>query len=296
MESYSVHDKEGRELVGIETSVLSREHMYGQHTHNKLEISLVKSGRGIYRIDGIDYDMRSNDVFVINNREMHSIYVEGMDVLVNMVIHFEVEFLWDLLGQEPDYRLLDVFFARNAQYQHRLDRTIPATGEIADLMLDVEREMMHQPPYYDLQVKILMKTMLIKMLRIYPYFETNAHSGMETITTSEAYKTKEVLRYIDQNISNDLSLSELAQIACLSPTYFSVLFKRYNGITVTEYITQKRVEHAVSLIRNTKSSLTEIAARCGFNSSTSFYKAFKRATGETPSYFRKNPHVMMHGR
>lgn len=287
MEAYTLQDANGKELINMEVSTLRLDFQYNPHTHNKLEISLVKSGHGTYNIGERCYDIQSSDVFLISNTEMHNIVINDNSVLVNLVLHFESEFLWDLLGHDPDDRLLKVFFSRNENFQHRLNRKNPATLRSAKILLEIEREMMDKPLYYDLQVRLLMKSLLLLILREYEYFELD--DPQTAITQREAYMAKETLRYIEQNISNNLSLAEIANVACLSPTYFSSLFKRYNGITISAYIARKRVEQAVHLIRSTNLNLTEVAVRCGFNNSTSFNKTFKRLTGEVPSFFRKSP-------
>ena len=78
---------------------------------------------------------------------------------------------------------------------------------------------------------------------------------------------------------------ELADIACLSPTYFSSVFKKFNGISLWEYISIKRVERAVDMLKNEKITKLEVAERCGFSSSSNFYKTFTAITGKRPGDF-----------
>ena len=96
-----------------------------------------------------------------------------------------------------------------------------------------------------------------------------------------------VLKYIDSHLDCEIRLAQLADIAHVSPAYFSTLFKRFNGLSPVEYIVHKRVQRAVEYIRTTSKSLTEIAMSCGFNNSTNFYKAFRKVTGHTPAYYRR---------
>ena len=65
-------------------------------------------------------------------------------------------------------------------------------------------------------------------------------------------------------------------------------FKKFNGISPWEYITIKRVENAVELIKNTNMTKLEIAEKCGFSSSSNFYKAFFNITGKKPSDYSPN--------
>jgi len=71
----------------------------------------------------------------------------------------------------------------------------------------------------------------------------------------------------------------------MSETYFSAVFKKYNGISPWDYITIKRVENAVKMIQNTNLTKLEIAEKCGFSSSSNFYKMFVKITGKKPTDF-----------
>ena len=73
----------------------------------------------------------------------------------------------------------------------------------------------------------------------------------------------------------------------MSKSYFSTIFKKYNGISPWDYITIKRVEKAVTLLKTTDKTKLEIAQSCGFNSPANFYKAFLRITGKSPKYYSK---------
>ena len=93
---------------------------------------------------------------------------------------------------------------------------------------------------------------------------------------------KKALDYINASLDKPITLKTLADMAYMSQPYFSTLFKKYNGINLSEYITIKRVERAIELLKSTRMTKLEIAEACGFNSSSNFYKAFYSVTGKTP--------------
>ena len=94
--------------------------------------------------------------------------------------------------------------------------------------------------------------------------------------------------YIQKNLDTRLTLAELASVACLSPNYFSYVFKKYNGISLWEYIAIKRVERAVEMLKTQKLTKLEIAEKCGFASASHFYKCFSAVTGKHPGDFTKD--------
>ena len=132
-----------------------------------------------------------------------------------------------------------------------------------------------------MEVKHALFSALIYILRNFDYTSDKAslpknHRNMSVAMTR-------AVNYIDENFEKDLRLCDIAQIACLSENYFSSIFKEFNGVSPWRYITMKRVEKAITLLKTSGLNKLEIAELCGFSSSSNFYKAFYGITGKTPS-------------
>lgn len=98
---------------------------------------------------------------------------------------------------------------------------------------------------------------------------------------------KAVLR-IENDLSGDLGLKTLAGAENVSPGYFSSLFKKETGYSLTEYVLNKRVEYAKHLLRTTNLQIGTVALNCGILDFHYFCRIFKRATGKTPTEYRNN--------
>ena len=98
---------------------------------------------------------------------------------------------------------------------------------------------------------------------------------------------QKVITRIDADISADLSLKKQAEILDVNPSYLSTLFKKETGITLTDYVNQKRVEKAKHLLHSTNMQVQAIAQSCGILDVNYFTKIFKKYTGKTPNEFRK---------
>lgn len=98
---------------------------------------------------------------------------------------------------------------------------------------------------------------------------------------------KAILR-IENDLSGDLGLKNLAGAENVSPGYFSSLFKKETGYSLTEYVLNKRVEYAKHLLRTTNLQIGTIALNCGILDFHYFCRIFKRATGKTPTEYRNN--------
>jgi AraC family transcriptional regulator len=96
-----------------------------------------------------------------------------------------------------------------------------------------------------------------------------------------------VLDYIEGYLERDLSVMELADVACLSPYHFGKMFKRSMKQSVHQYVIARRVERAKSLLVSPKLPLAEIALVVGFQDQSQFTAVFKRSMGITPGVYAR---------
>ncbi len=94
-------------------------------------------------------------------------------------------------------------------------------------------------------------------------------------------------RYIDTHYASPITLSDIANSASLSATHFHKVFKTICRITPLEYLTERRINVAKEILCHTQINMADIAEKCGFESQQYFSHVFKKATGETPSQYRK---------
>jgi len=101
------------------------------------------------------------------------------------------------------------------------------------------------------------------------------------------WQVTRVKKYIEENLSESMSLDELAQLIRLSTSYFSAAFKVSFDMSPHNYIVSRRVEHAKQRMANSNDSLSEIALDCGLSDQAHLSRIFRRATGTTPSEWRR---------
>ncbi len=96
------------------------------------------------------------------------------------------------------------------------------------------------------------------------------------------------INYIENNITDDLTIESIAKEALVSPFYFHKAFSMLCGITVSEYIKRRRLTLAGSELVSTDKKIIDIAMEYGYDSPDSFTKAFTRFHGSTPTSVRKD--------
>lgn len=97
---------------------------------------------------------------------------------------------------------------------------------------------------------------------------------------------QKAIQYIHQNYSKDLSRDSLASALFISPSYFSIQFKKEMGVSFMEYLTKIRITVAIELLKSNL-RINDIAERVGYRNRNRFIINFKETTGFTPSEYRK---------
>lgn len=268
-------------LRTFHTTVASGRRNYREHHHTECELSMFCSGSGIYSLPHKEYSFKKDDVFLFNSDEVHCITDIGTKEQFNsLCVQFEPRILWADKNFPESGELLRIFFDRSSAFENLIDRENPETESIRRELLELECELKEKKFNYHMIVKMKLYSILTRLIRSYGYVkeETEFSANRETFS-----RLNKALKFIDENLDGELRLDNLAKIATMNKTYFSTVFKQFNGISPWDYITIKRVEKAIELLKNTTLTKLEIAEKCGFNSSSNFYQQFKKVTGKLPN-------------
>ncbi len=93
-------------------------------------------------------------------------------------------------------------------------------------------------------------------------------------------------KYINNNLSGDLSLISLASMLSFNPSYLSRMHREVTGIKLSDYITNARLQHAKGLLKHTSKNISQIAREVGYENSNCFARAFRRQEGISASEYR----------
>jgi AraC-like DNA-binding protein len=117
--------------------------------------------------------------------------------------------------------------------------------------------------------------------------ELSSSAFAQVPVTSDSRRVLKVKNYIDAHYMEPLRLTQLCDIAGMTPSAFSRFFKLRTGKTLNEYIIDVRLGYATRMLVDTTSTIAEISYCCGFNTLSNFNRQFKKGKGCSPSEFRK---------
>ena len=101
------------------------------------------------------------------------------------------------------------------------------------------------------------------------------------------YTIDRALEYLNADLSRDVTVQDLALYLNINPSYLSVLFKKEVGLTITEYVTKKRIDKAKEYLRSSTKKVNDIASMVGYQTPAYFIYQFKKLVGCTPAEFRE---------
>jgi AraC family L-rhamnose operon transcriptional activator RhaR len=258
----------------------------GWHDHDFWEVAMVLSGKGWHRTLEHQRRMRPGDLYLIPPGVPHVYVVESRHKVINLMfdprwIH-RVYAAHRFAGSEPATAMPPL-----------LDSPHPSLRALAPsaslflrrLLGDMERECREQAPNHALVLELRFRELWIHLER----WEQDAVSlplpGREAAGSAHV---ETVRQHILEESGEPLRLRDLAQTVGVNPSYLSRLFHRETGYPIFQFLAEVRVEKACRLLRETERPIAELAMEVGFGSLAFFNRVFRRATGVTPSAFRRS--------
>lgn len=122
-----------------------------------------------------------------------------------------------------------------------------------------------------------------RLLWKYSAHATTNHSCNAVLS---GYTLRRVTDYIEENLTEDLTLADIADVAHMSPHYFSRAFRNSTGIPPHRYVIDRRIEKAKTLLSDNHLPLVEVGLSVGFQNQSHFTTLFHKRTGVTPKVYR----------
>jgi AraC-like DNA-binding protein len=117
---------------------------------------------------------------------------------------------------------------------------------------------------------------------------SSIHESESLVNSSKSRRISKACRFIEENISQKISLAQVAALVNMSESAFSHFFKKKTGISFITYVNNLRVAKACDLLASTSLSASEICYDCGFNNKSNFIRIFTKRKNMTPIEYRNH--------
>jgi AraC family transcriptional regulator len=134
-----------------------------------------------------------------------------------------------------------------------------------------------------LYVDSLITTLSLHLIRKYSVTKPSIQDYTDGLPKR---KLQQAISYINENLTEDLSLDEISQIVGMSPHYFTSLFKQSTGMSAYQYVIHRRIVRAKELLCKQDLSIAEVSKQVGFQTQSHFCNVFHKHTGTTPKKYR----------
>lgn len=229
------------------------------HGHNFFELEFIVDGTGIYEIDGVEYEIKKNTLFLMTPANVHSLKNTSATLINVMFSH------------EHNEEILSSVLDLSDSPHFTFDTT---DGILLNSLLHelVKANEENNTSYAMLLINCVMS-------KLY-------YSKKSSETSTPSYISQAVI-YMFENFQTDIDICDIADHLGLSAAYFSDLFKKQTCTSPKDYLDDIRFSYAEKLLTLTKLSVKEVHFKSGFRDYTNFVRRFKQRYSMTPTEYRK---------
>jgi len=243
------------------------------HYHEFCKLVMLVSGKGYYTVDGQRYRLQPGDTVVVGSRSVHCPEIESSSVYERIIIYISPEFLQRESSGDCD--LSDIFSGR---YGHVLRPREAGSKKLFTLAADLEKELSADGYGREVLSGIALLRLLVQIGKYQRREDTPKAQPVDPGNP----RVQAIMRYLDENLAVDINIDALAETFYVSKYHMMRQFHRETGLTIYNYLTQRRLMHARELMKKGVRA-TEACYRSGFRSYSSFTRAYARYFSTTPT-------------
>ncbi len=269
---YLAPDTPAEEVYGALITRTPKDKAY--HTHNYCEVMLILDGEIEHYINSEVVTLKTGDICFIRASDRHK-FVSSTNTVLQ---YFNMGIPESILNMAFSYYGLCL----DELYAAVLPPFIRLSSKKKEELFSKIRDFKAEPN--GKRHGIMMLNLVAEFLYI---FFKKKEASLTAAAENIPQWLSVLLNEYEQEEGFKLGLAKLLELSHYNQSYLNRCFKKYLSTTPTAYINGLRVSHAKTLFSDNRLSLTDICYACGFQSSGSFYKEFKKITGLTPKEYLK---------
>lgn len=242
------------------------------HYHHSYELYYILEGEREYFIGDRFFKAKKGDLVWVPANMLHRTDGKGA---TRILLYFKPEFI----GKYIQAATLNVLLKKDPYVFHADTANDKILNQLLSRLLSEYSKLERYPEESD---EVMTAGYLFQLLFLM-YSEENLYVP----DIHEDSRTAKMIKYINENYAYITGMDEIADKFFISKYYLCRIFKESIGVSFVSYLNTIRIKAACELLRSEELFLSEIAIRCGFNSTPYFCKVFKDEKGVSPSEYRK---------
>ena len=252
------------------------------HWHDDIEFIIILEGKMSYSVNGKSYELKKGQAIFVNSAQMHYGYsCDGSEcnficIILNPLILSEITLIKESYIIPICTDTSHPFFI--------FDPSIGWQKDFIEQLIKIYKFCSDKQDGFQLQV----------MSNLYSIFYSLYNNIKNSKDSQEYYYDKNLdslhnmIGYIQRNYKNKITLKEIASSGNVCRSNCCEIFQSILNKSPISYLIEYRLNKSIKLLNDTSYTITEIALKCGFNSSSYFTEIFHKQLGCTPSQYRKN--------
>ncbi len=241
------------------------------HFHEFDKIVILISGKVDYAVEDKKYTLRPWDVLLIGHHTLHKALIDIKEPYERIIIYLDKNFPDRII---PGAQLSECFDAADRRGQNLLSPNDEQRESLKTTLEALESNLTSDSFGSKAMADTLLIQLIIQINRISAASPNSAPTGKDD-------KIENALSYINEHLSEKLTVDALAEKVYLSKYHFMRLFKENTGSTVHAYVRQKRLLYAARLIREGVNA-NKAASDAGFSDYSAFHRAFRESFSVNP--------------
>lgn len=252
------------------------------HFHNLTEIGICRYGDGNMYLDSDVYRYHDGTLTVIPENFPHITVSDGENNNFWEYIFFDLK------------SIVEEIFPQNPVYQSKVIESLNKTamfmgedkdGELTVIINSIIEEAKNKKPYYQKKISLFLKTLVIDLVR-----KSNVQiEDEQSVKGTNMAQIAAALDYVNKNYDKPMKANELAGICSMSETHFRRIFEEYINMSPMDYVNLIRIQRACDLMKKSNDSMDMVATKCGFATTSTFNRNFKKYLDTSPYQWKINP-------
>lgn len=254
-----------------------------RHQHDFCELAIIARGQSMHWLGGLELPIAAGDVFMLQAQQDHYFFdIDDLEIINVMYQPRRLPLPESQLQQLPGYSalfLLEPRFRKQHKFSSRLTLNRSRLAVAERIAGDMEREVRQKTEGYQAAVYCKWIELIVFLSRCY--------NERQTPNGEALLRVAKVIARMEKDYADDWKMEDFSDIAHLSRSHLIRTFKKATGQAPFDYLTDLRLQKAMTQLRESELTISEIAFEVGFNDSNYFTRQFRKRQDTTPLAYRK---------